>query len=215
MINKDIGVVVVATKRKKPITPEVLSSFGVSHFVSISDDYDYPEGNFEHEKMCGTYKLGQYRCYMGHKKALMACNKKYTLVLEDDLGINNPNWITHINNTYLLAETTDILNYHQRRATPSKHFTFSNNGHKYHAVTDLQYAPISYGIIAKRGLGSLAYLVGPNGKENIINTPWDGMPIDVVINNKMDFIWIKEPDLFIHDEKYGSATENKIINVHP
>lgn len=195
-------IVIVTCPHKKVITTDFLDKEELHYKVSVTPDVDVNHEFINKDFLKYNQNLtGAYRCHYGHKQAISFADfDNTTLVFEDDAVPILNNWWDIANDISYLTKEFDIVFLHLRQALILESFTYND---KYEITTK----------IAERngvqwGLGTLAYLIGPLGKEKILNHNYNGLPLDLLYTNQFNYCWLSSHDLFAHERLYGSIVEN-------
>lgn len=194
-------IVVVGCEHKEIITTEYLIRDKIPYSVSMTPDYEYDPNTLDPRLNSHNINpTGALRCFMGHQLALRNSKEDYTLILEDDAVPLFDDWHQIIEQSIPELKIYDVVLFNLRRAKPLSQYFKADPFRTY--VTDIE---MQNGV--KWGLGSLAYLVGPEGRDQILKHSYDGLPMDLFLTNRMNFCWLYSPDLFQHDRKHGSIVE--------
>jgi hypothetical protein len=200
-MNFDI-VVVSNTHRKSLISP-YLDKLNVKYETILTPDFNLPP-DFKIEpqyKSLVANHLGAYRCLRGHQLAAEISKSDHTLIFEDDAVPNRPDWFEYIQqflHHFSDENWLECISLHGRMFDIKKFTSTKNN------------SEILYPIGSPFIVAGLAYFVNKQGKEKIINHKYNGLPLDLFLYWKLNYILVN-PSPFNHDRSEGSLID---IGVH-
>jgi hypothetical protein len=189
---------------KPNITKDMFDSRGIKYTESFSPYKNLDMTHVKNEFLPFNQNLlGAYRCFKAHQHALHQLNDHTSYaVFEDDAVPLKDTWLSVIYDVQNLLEKYNFILLHLRNAIPEKSFSYKN----YQFVEQIQIQNIIKPI--RWGLGSLAYLCNQEGRKQILDMEYEGLPMDLWLVNCTKYCWLKTPDLFGHERKHGSAVEN-------
>jgi hypothetical protein len=152
--------------------------------------------------------LGAFRGFRGHQECIRRSQKAYTLILEYDAVPLSPNWLSDIKTCQHICNKFDVTFFHLRHATPTE--SYQDEVLDTPVVTDVADGPIIGGKIVKKGLGALAYMISPEGKQKFLAKRFDGWAADIYLVNETRFAWLSDWYMFDHDDRQGSLTDNPV-----
>lgn len=196
MTRNNLDIVVVATKKRKPLIVPYLE--GLNPIISITSDYTLPEG-FVPEVGGLTYNhLGTYRCFRGHQDAIAKATKDYVLILEDDAVPNRPDWCQVVCESIFLADIFDLVSFHARGYDRSAFTSFDKFHHSHNFIWTLYKETW---IVA-----ALAYLMKKENYEKIKDFVYNGTPWDLVLYRSFNYC-LMEKSPFDHNRSEGSLVD--------
>lgn len=199
-------VVVVASRHRRPLALDWLGE--VAHQVSWTPDEDLPVGFTPGRQARVAYirsHLGAYRCYRGHQRALSLVSADTVLVLEDDAVPNRGDWQGVISTAASLLARYEVVSLHGRDIRHIEH-EFSVGGLRFCTVAVRRRRRLLHTAALRWCQGSLAYLIRHQAARRLIDRPYDGLPVDLVLANDFSFaVSVESP--FDHDRREGSLVE--------
>lgn len=199
----DLDIVVVASVRREPT---VIKHLGApeDYRISVTPDYPIPEDRQWPWDWMNKLTPGAWRCFRGHQEALRLSRKPYTLVFEDDAIPNNPEWKDIAVDSLYLLNYFDVVSLHGRMLrSNSDSFNYGNRKYvlpglylyRRRAADGTENETLS-----RWCCGSLAYLIGPKVRQRIIESEYDGFPMDILLSDRYKFC-VLEPSPFDHPKE--------------
>lgn len=191
-------IVVVASRKRRALILDHLKN--IPHKVSYTPDYDLPE-DFNPTVVGRVLNhIGAYRCFKGHQDAIELSEKENVLIFEDDAVPNIPDWLDVIQDSISYLNKFELVSFH---------------GRAFYRLLYDNYREIRPGnnflvLKKKEGVpficGALAYLVNKKSFEQILSWTYNGMPIDLLLYDKLNFCLL-EKSPFDHDRSQGSLID--------
>lgn len=181
----ELDIVVVSSVRRPPVVTEHLKRKELDYKVFTTPDYPVPDERDWPWDWMNKLTPGAWRCFRGHQEALKLSTKPYTLVFEDD-AIPHRDWYeTAVDSMYLL-NFFEVVSLHGRMIRPgSERFTYGTKTFIVPAV--YHYRRGENETMSRWCCGSLAYIVGPKVRQRIIDSEYDGFPMDILIADRYKF----------------------------
>lgn len=198
----DIGIVVVASVRRPPTITKYLDDHKLPYRVFETPDYPVPDKRDWPWDWMNKYTPGAWRCFRGHQEALKLSDKPVTLVFEDDAVPNSVPWWEITLKAAALLRYFEVVSLHGRMI-PRDSQAFNYNDRMFVIPSLRREARKGEEVLARWCCGSLAYLVGEKTKRKIIDSEYDGFPMDILIADRYKFC-VLEPSPFAHPNVHGS-----------
>lgn len=199
----EFDILVVATRKRPSLITEYLND--IPYKINYTNDYELDRAwkpNLKYENYVENH-TGAYRCFRGHQDVLKMMEKNIALVFEDDAVPNREDWIDIVKQSLSLLSEFDIVSLHGRNIMGIS---------KINEIGKLKFVelnPVPFlvyrnrKVVLKKSFGSLAYIIKRKEADKIINTEYDGYPMDLYLVNEFKAC-ILEPSPFNHDRRHGT-----------
>jgi hypothetical protein len=207
MNTHNASIYVVAARQRPAIVLEALK--GLVHNVCWTTDYKLPKDWKPEQRFAGLVQnqVGAYRCYRGHLDAMRFFRDQTptvdaALIFEDDAWPNTGAWTTIAAMALPLLDEFEVVSLHGRAFDKS---AFDSRLLEASDVTGRNVlVPKTQGQVWVQG--ALAYLIRRDAVDRIIDRPYDGNPLDILICNDFKYALI-DPSPFDHNRVAGSLID--------
>ncbi len=190
-----------------------------SHTLHIGIDYkidqhinpDLVPMKAQYQKICPL--TSHYRIFRGHQdmaKRFLRTTDEVGLFFEDDADPNRKNWHNVVNACITALERGEVYAdcfYLYGREYDRNRFEVVGEvgGHKVLKLRADDTATEDSEGGRHHVFGSLAYLLTRDGAEQLVRLPWEGIPIDVILPDRLKFRLLEDSP-FNHNRVQGSLT---------